>query len=376
MDFRSFYVGGKLLLLGLDPYLNAVTDFPTLYSPMNADKMPYSGFVYPPFATFLFVPLAMLPYATAKLVYSGLSLLGLWGLLLCIMRQVRVTVSGGAIALVMCSFPVLAHFERGQIDLWVCYLTVMAFNVWHNSSRPASWRSTYAATLVALACSIKIFPFVTLIYWLVKRQYRLVVKTIGLIFGLLLAPILYFGPAVYQNYGKVLLPNVFGPLVASKPINLHSQSVINGVVNAIDGQGLRLDHDFVNGYMNPLLRSPSLSLPIGLTALAVLLFYLRRQPIERQFFSALNGIHLINPKTWIMGLVWYIPMFLYWFDRANNFGKFILVLPLFCVPSSNANGMLAYAIALGFAMPQVRDRYLLTGQEAASPQTEIDISLT
>lgn len=369
LDFRSFYIGGKLVLLGLDPYINAVNELPALYSPMNADATANSGFIYPPIASFLFVPLAMLPYQGAKLLYSGVSLLGLWALLWSLMRQIRWTVSGGAIALVMCSFPVLAHFERGQIDLWVCYLTVLSLLAWQTTTLKRQWRSTLSAALLAIACVIKIFPFVILLYWCTKRQWSLVSKTTGAILFLLLSPIVYFGPSVYYHYLQTLYPQFFGYITATEPIQLHGQTVVNGVVRAIDGNGLRLDHDFVNGYMNPLMKHFTVSLPVGLCSLGILLICLRRQPITQQFFTVFNAIHLINPKTWIMGLVWYIPLFLYWFDRANHRGKLMLVLPLFLPPSTNVNGMLAYAIALVFSLPQLRDRDLIephdTNQENA-----------
>jgi hypothetical protein len=177
-----------------------------------------------------------------------------------------------------------------------------------------------------------------------------VIKTLGAILVLIVAPIGYFGLEVYHNYLRRMFPGIFGQLVLAEPVNLHGQGVVQRVVQAIDGKGLLISHDFVHGYMNPLLRTPSLSFTIGLVALLVLIFWTRKRSIEYQFFGALNGIHLINPQTWIMGLVWYIPFFLYQFDKANTWGKVILALPLFIPPSSNANGMLAYAIVLGFAL--------------------------
>ncbi len=354
MDFRPYYVAGKLLLLGRDPYLNAVTAFPALYVPGNADALPYSGFVYPPFATFLFVPLAWLPYGTAKLIYSGLTLACLWSLLFWLVRLAAIAVSGGAIALTLCSFPVLAHFERGQFDLFVCYLTIVAFGLWRRSGK-----STLPALLLALAIGTKIFPFVALIIWAVKRQYRLVVKTLLALLILMVAPLLYFPPTVYRHYGQALLPQIFGPLLAAAPIELYGQTVVNQIVQAIDGNGLRLSHDFVEGYMNPFLRDPAHSLSVGLLALGAILYLGRKQSIDQQFFASLNAIHLINPKTWIMGLVWYLPFFLTNFDRATPPQKILLALPLFLPPSLNASGMLAYAIALGWAIGSDRESALI-----------------
>jgi Glycosyltransferase family 87 len=360
IDFRAYYLAGKLIGLGLDPYLNYVTQFPELYGPINAEDTASSGFIYPPFAALLFWPLGYLPYVTAKAVYSVLMLGALWALLWRLVQKQWFVVSGGAIALALLSFPVIGNFERGQVDLWVCGLTVWAFYDYQQTHR-----STLPALLLGMACSIKIFPIVAVLYFLAKRQFRLVIKTAIAILLLITAPLLYFPTTVYQHYVQRILPNFFGQLQPLGAIDLHGQSIVNRIVMAIDGRKLLVTHDYVNGYMNPfLLNQPVLSMSIGLAALALLLYRLRREPPTHQFFAALNAIHICNPQTWIMGLVWYIPFFIYFFDRANSLGKFILILPLWMPPFTNSNGMLAYAIALAFSFPAVRNRLLLQSTAA------------
>jgi hypothetical protein len=185
------------------------------------------------------------------------------------------------------------------------------------------------------------------------------VKTLVGILLLMVGPIGYFGPSVYINYLKRILPEFFGALVAPVPIDVHGQSVVNRVVLAIEGNQLRVTHDFVNGYMNPFLRSsPLLSVSIGLLGLGILLYFLQGQPAEHRFFSALSTILIANPQTWIMGLVWFVPLFLYWFDRANWAGRLCLMLPIFMPPFTNSNAMIAYAVTLAFAIPGSRQRLL------------------
>jgi Glycosyltransferase family 87 len=362
IDFRPYYTAGKAILLGLDPYLNQVTLHPEFYTPVNANAAPWSGFIYPPFAALLFVPLGLLPYVTAKTVYSVFVIACLWLLLYELVRQSDQPISGGAVLMVMASFPVLANFERGQLDIPVVYLTVLAF--W---SVRRSGKSNLAALLLAVACCAKVFPTIALIYFLIQRQYRLVVKTLVGILVLMVGPIGYFGPSVYSNYLKRILPEFFGALVAPGPIDVHGQSVVNRVVLAIEGDKLRVTHDFVNGYMNPFLRSsPLLSVSIGLVGLGILLYFLKGQPAEHRFFSALSTILIANPQTWIMGLVWFVPLFLYWFDRANWAGKLCLMLPIFMPPFTNSNAMIAYAVTLAFAIPSARKRLLEPSVERAA----------
>jgi Glycosyltransferase family 87 len=358
IDFRPYYIAGKSILLGLDPYINHVNQLPAFYVAVNGEDSLGSGFIYPPFAALLFVPFAQLSYVAGKTAYSAFILVILWLLIFELVKHCQFKVQGAAIALAMTSFPVLASFERGQIDILVCYLTVLSFLLYQQHQK-ALW----PACLLAIACCLKIFPGVALMYYAAKRQWRLVSYTLGFMALLLLAPLPYLGKSTYTSYLQRVFPNLFGPLPSLGPISVHGQKIVNNVVIALEGKGLRADHDFVNGYMNPFLRNLTVSTIAGVIALSLLLYLLRRAPIDQQFFAILNTIHLFNPQTWIMGLVWYLPLFFNTFERANYRGKFILILPLFLPPSTNANGMLAYAIALALAMPRSRNQLTLPDQK-------------
>jgi hypothetical protein len=359
IDYRSHYIAGKSILYGLDPYINYVNQYPEFYTPINAEVSPGSGYIYPPFAALLFAPFALMPYITSKTVYSVVILVVLWLLLFELVKHSKFAAKGESLLLVMASFPVFACLERGQVDIFVCYFTVLGFLMYRRSlASQHQPRRLLPAFLLALSTCIKLFPGIALIYFLLKRDYKLVAYASGFIGFFFLAPLVYFNPSVYVHYVQRILPAYFGNLT-SPPISTHGQVVVNRVVLSIESRGLRVTHDFVNGYMNPFLRySPVACIIVGTIAFAVLMYYLRRAPIEQQFFSIVNSIHLFNPQTWIMGIVWYIPLFVYFFNKANHLGKFVLVLPLFVPPFTNSNGMLAYAIALAFAIPRSRKRLL------------------
>ena len=352
IDFRPYYVAGKAVLYGLDPYINHVNQFPEFYTPVNAATSPGSGFIYPPFAALLFAPFARLSYLDAKVVYSVAILILLWLLFFELMRNSQFTAKGEALLFAIASFPVLASFERGQIDILVCYVTILGFLI-HKRSQ----QKILPAFLFAIAFCIKLFPGLAILYYLVKREFKLVAYSLGFISLLLLAPLPYFGSSVYVNYVKRILPGFFGRITSPVPISTHGQAVVNRVVISLETDDLRVTHDFVHGYLNPFLRhSPIASLTVGAIAFLILMYYLRRSSLDHQFFSIVNSIYLFNPQTWIMGLVWYIPFFVYFFHRSNHLGKFILVLPLFVPPFTNSNAMLAYAITLAFAIPKSRKR--------------------
>jgi len=354
IDFRPYYIAGKSVLYGLDPYVNHVTQHPEFFTPVNAGESPASGFIYLPIAALFFAPFSLFSYSTAKIIYSSFILILLWLLLFELVRQSNFKIKGEALLFSMSSFPVLAAFERGQIDILVCYLTVLGFLLYQRHRQ-----KILPGFLFGLAFCIKLFPAIALLYFIAKRQFKVVLYAFISIAALLLAPIPSLGNSIYTSYLKRMLPEMFGQITSAVPITVNGQAVINRVVMSVDSNGLRVTHDFVHGFMNPFLRGkPIASLTVGFIAFLILMYYLRHEPAVHQFFSIVNCIHLFNPQTWIMGIVWFIPLFVYLFDKANHLGKFILILPLFMPPFTNSNGMLAYAVTLLFAIPPIRAKLI------------------
>ena len=138
IDFRVFYVAGKSVLYHLDPYLNHVSQFPELYVPVNAHDAPTSGFLYPPLAALLFAPLGFFSYAVAKIIFNLIIIFILLIISLKFVQKSQFELPGEAILFIMSSFPVLATFERGQIDILVLYLTFLSFDLFQNKNNKSS----------------------------------------------------------------------------------------------------------------------------------------------------------------------------------------------------------------------------------------------
>jgi len=69
IDYRAFYLAGKAVLQGLDPYLNHIAVSSDFYGPVNAELAYYSGWKYPPLSSYLFAPFALLPYEISKAIF-------------------------------------------------------------------------------------------------------------------------------------------------------------------------------------------------------------------------------------------------------------------------------------------------------------------
>ena len=352
IDFRAFYVAARSVMLDLDPYLNPVTQHPELYAAINAENAVASGFIYPPLAALLLLPFGLFDYPTAKILFGVLVLVSLIGLCYGLSQGDRktqdqpATIPGEAFLFISCSFPLLATFERGQIDLVVVLLTWLSFDTYDRRRN-----LPFSAFILGIATCIKIFPAVVLIYYLSKKQFKLFFASIASIVILFFLPLLCFKVSVYQHFFQFVLPKVFGTITSPIPVDVHGQGVISNVVNAIEGNGLLASQDFANGFMNPLLQNNTIGCLItGLILISILLKVTHKKERSYQIYAIFTTINFFNPRAWIMGLVWYIPLFLHLYPNAKTTTqKGILLLPLVMPPFTNLNGFLAYTIALTFA---------------------------
>lgn len=345
IDFRAFYLAGRSVLLGLDPYLNHVGTRPEFYAPINAESFAYSAFRYPPLAALLFAPLALVPYEVSKVLFSLLMWLLLAGIAYQMVRRSGWRLPGEALLFAGVSFPVLAMVERGQIDPLMVALVLASYWL---AQRPG--RQGVAGALLALAGLLKIFPFVVLLDWIARRRWRLVLWTLVWAVVLFVLPWPLLGQQVYGHFWQRTLPELFGPITAANPIDLHGQGIDLGrLARSLEGHGLVLSHDFTNGFMNPLFQNSAAgAIVCGLVLSAVLLLAARGASSDLRFYAVLNLINLFNPLAWIMGLVWYLPLFFHLYPSVSRLGRWLLLLPLFLPPFLNANAALAYVIAVLF----------------------------
>ena len=133
------------------------------------------GFIYPPFASLVMMPLALVPEAVGAVVMAGVTtLLVMLALLGCIgaidthrLRVGRKEVSLLVVALaslpIAVSIPALSNMTLGQISFAIAAVVLIDVTL-----LPARWRGT----LVGLVGAIKLTPMILVPYYLVTRQWR------------------------------------------------------------------------------------------------------------------------------------------------------------------------------------------------------------
>tara|TARA_Y100001970_G_scaffold216522_1_gene265016 strand:+ start:14661 stop:15851 length:1191 start_codon:yes stop_codon:yes gene_type:complete len=343
IDYRAFYLAGKSVLNNLNPYINHIGINSDFYGPINSELSKFSGWKYPPIASYIFVPFAKLPYELSKNLFNFTSLLSCSSLIFLIIKKRFFNINPTSLLIFGISFPFLATISRGQIEILILCLAIVSLYFFKKGYINLS------ACIIAFLGFIKIFPLIlALSFFKSKKRNKFFIALIISLFGFLVLNFI-FCP---MEWNQSFLERIFIPWdqmpsgeLDKLPNNL---GVIKDsmMVRTSDARNLFHSHFFVFGFSNPLL-SDNLFLSglIGLTgALACLLKY-SKYSNELIFFIIMNWINIINPISWIMGLIWYVPLFIYSYDKVKTSFKILLILPLILPPFLNASGYLAAIIS-------------------------------
>ena len=162
-DFRAYHLAGEVFGRGLNPYLDHSAAHPDLARAAGWNPG-YSSFLYPPTFLPVYALVARLDVKIAARTWTGLSLLLLAGAALTAAldrgrNSVRVALV--TLLLALLSRPLVVHVQRGEIDLALASIAVIALVAYRRDYRWA------AAVLLAIVALAKIGPAVLLISFVV-----------------------------------------------------------------------------------------------------------------------------------------------------------------------------------------------------------------
>ena len=344
IDYRAFYLAGKCVLNNLNPYLNHISLNSDFYGPINSELFKYSGWKYPPLASYIFAPLASLPYELSKNIFNLISLLSISLLTFFIIKKRLFYINPNSLIIVGISFPLLATISRGQVEILLVCIALLSL-YFHNQNK-----IFLSANLIALIGFFKIFPLLLAVPFIKSYQRKkffvyLIISLVVLYFlNLILCPLEWRQTFIE----RISIPWNQMPLGDLKelPNNL---GVIKDsmMVKTSDARNLFHSHFFVFGYANPLLSDHLfLSAIIGTIGAFICLFKFTKHSLTLCFFTIMNWINIVNPISWIMGLFWYVPLFIFSYEKSKPSLKIVLVLPLIIPPFLNISGYLAAIISL------------------------------
>jgi len=318
-DFAAYHTAGQARSLGRDPYLNLVGTPGGPWDGLAVYR--HSRFLYPPLLAELFRPLAALPFAWAKRLFTLLSLAGLVGAL-----RLATTTERRDLGLMILAAavwpPVFLALERGQLDLLLFPLLAVAWRMRHQ--RPAVAGACLAACALAKPSVLVVLPVALLLRG--RRAFALTAATVACLGVLLGAGALVSGLSLSREYFRQVLPRAAlhgegGPeewLLEDARFRPVADDLENGIVR-IDGrayaQGLgnfRRSASLAR-WLTPEGDAPSTGLSLAIVAVlgGGLALMARRQPeAPGWFWGALMVGVLAAPVSWAMSLTWSSPLLL------------------------------------------------------------------
>ncbi len=344
IDYRAFYLAGKSVLNNLNPYLNHISLSSDFYGPINAELSKFSGWKYPPLASYIFTPLAYLPYELSKNIFNLISLLSASLLTFITIKKRLFYINPYSLIIVGISFPVLSIISRGQVEILIVCIALISFYFYKQD------KIFLSASLIAILGFIKVFPILLALAFIQSSRkkkffiYLIIFLLILFFLNLVLCP-LEWSQSFFE---RIIIPWNKMPLGDLKqlPNNL---GVIKDtmMVRTSDARNLFHSHFFVFGFANPLLSSNLfLSGIIGTIGAFICLYKYSKYSISLCLFTIMNWINIVNPISWIMGLFWYVPLFIFSYEKVKPSLKIIIALPLILPPFLNISGYLAAVISL------------------------------
>ena len=344
IDYRAFYLAGKSVLNNLNPYLNHISLSSDYYGPINSELSQFSGWKYPPLASYIFTPLATLPYELSKNIFNLISLISISLVTFFILKKRIFHINPYSLIIVGISFPLLSIISRGQVEILLVCMALISLYFYKQD------KIFLSAFLIAIMGFIKVFPLLLGLAFI--KSYRKKKFLLYLISSIL---ILYFLNLTLcpLEWRQSFIERIFIPWDQTPSGDLkelpNNLGVISDsmMVRTSDARNLFHSHFFVFGFANPLLSNNLfLSGIIGISGSLICLFKYAKYSTSLCLFAIMNWINIINPISWIMGLFWYVPLFIFSYEKIKPSLKIIIILPLILPPFLNISGYLAAIISI------------------------------
>ena len=303
---RNFFQGGPVygnLPDLVEKFLGVQADRTQSHLQVNA---------HPPVAILLLMPLALLDYPDACLVWNLLSLAAFGASLWLVMHGLGIPFSKWAclplVTLLLLCNPLRQQTNQGQLS---GLLSLLVTGIWISAR---AGRPVWAGVLLGTATAVKFFPGFLFIYFALRRQWWTLAAGMISFAALNGATAIILGSAAYATYfGEVL------PSIAAYRATWANASLVGLVCKLFDDPAPEL---FCWHWRVVPLWTSSMTARIGSVLFAVVVTLLTarvirsvRTPLEsdRAFGVTVTAMLLVSPITWdhyLLTLV--LPLALVW----------------------------------------------------------------
>jgi hypothetical protein len=346
MDFTAYYTAGKVMNLGLSPYNNYIAQDWLLWDGVAQFK--HSRFLYPPIAGSFFQPIAKLDYSTAKHLWNYLNFFFVTGAVFLWLKFSGFDKNIFAVLIagifMFNFFPFYTLLERGQIDgLTFLLLTAGIFLI-------RKQKNIAAGIFFAVASVFKFYCLLIIPFLLLKKKFSTAISFIVCSTTILSAMYILNGTPLVNDYlfnqlprisefaesgteemkiDSWILKNYFtisrysislidGQPFVSESISFFSKASLIKVITAIQSKaGLNLSSTFWSAILFVLI---------------LFLFgkNIRSYSALYQWSIILLVILICSPFTWVMNLVWLLPVLIVIFHlfQTDNYKNIFFVFIL------------------------------------------------
>lgn len=316
VDFSAYWSAGRAVLQGENPYSASELL-------IGSERFSHSQFLYSPLIALAFVPLALLDYPLAKMVWFFGQFLFLFITFFSLYRLAQRSWSEraklllfGLLGISFLFFPVEAELERGQVDLLTLVLIAFAFVRWRFGH--TRWLSALALIGAGMIKPPILFLFLVP---LLERDYRFIRAGVVSGIGLSLISILVLGPSLNQRYWFEYLPAI--SRTGGIPMENSSPSVLDQSTIVWHGQRFHTLQSFEEASVSLTSQIGRLTHAsasgwgiIGFVGTAIVMAYLRYQSTHKQleteeritllWAGSMTAVLLFHPLTWIMNATWFL----------------------------------------------------------------------
>ena len=369
MDFTAYYFAGKSLNNDLSPYENHVLSRWDLWDGVNMFK--HSRFLYPPLIANLFQPLAALPYIKAKYIWNFFNLfcyLICFILLIRIFRFnknfIKILIAG---ILTFNFFPFITLLERGQIDC-ITFLLLLTGLMLLVKDKKYYFISGF---LMGITSLFKLYSLLLLPFLLIRKKYVVVYGYITGILSIIILTLLISGLDTSYNYltkeavrisehGSSGTNDMNIPAEIIQKFHLispYSMAIIDGRIYLSESISFNSKASFIRT-LEVLQTNTPFDLSNTIYSIIVFTFFFilmivfsKKYNIKGYDFVYWQVILIIillsSPYTWVMNLVWLIPVA---FIMINSFSDLI----------TRKKSLILVTLIVGYLLLSLPDNLLLT----------------
>lgn len=373
MDFTAYYAAGKSLNNGFSPYVNHILDRWDLWDGVATFK--HSRFLYPPLVANLFQPLAALPFVQAKYIWNFFNLCCFTSCFLLLVfifwkrnkeeaykKSIKILISG---ILAFNFFPFIALLERGQIDCITLLFLLIGFALLLRNGR----YEFLSGLFFGIATLFKLYSVLLIPFLFIQRKYKVIYGYFTGIFVLIVLTYIISGKDISYHYLTSDAPRIakYGSsgteemripawiMKAYFPMTPTSISIVDEKMYLTESISFNSKASFIRmlevSFPDILSNSIYSLMVFGIFFAIIFLGRKKINHSEANYFiywqMILIIITLSSPYTWVMNLVWLLPLV-------------FIITDIFTELYSGKKYILLLLIISGYLLLSLPDNLLLT----------------